>query len=123
MFSDLDLIKTIDDDDEVPEDPDSASDDEAVSSLYSSDTLTNSQCHRVFLLACVVVLLCCLRMYHVNTMFRGVNYHGKLLFAMVVLHFEPYTMVKPRFLMCIMEILRTVAVKLLCFEPHTTLIP
>ncbi len=36
-------------------------------------------------------------MYHVNTMFRGINYHGKLLFAMVVLHFEPYTMVKPRF--------------------------
>lgn len=29
MFSDLDLVRTIDDDDEVPEDPDSASDDEA----------------------------------------------------------------------------------------------
>lgn len=29
MFSDLDLIRTIDDNDEVPEDPDSASDDEA----------------------------------------------------------------------------------------------
>ncbi len=40
MFSDLDLVRTIDDDDEVPEDPDSASDDEAVSSLYSSETLS-----------------------------------------------------------------------------------
>lgn len=49
MFSDLDLIRTIDDDDdEVPEDPDSASDDESVSSLYSSDTLRNSHSVTMF---------------------------------------------------------------------------
>lgn len=48
MFSDLDLVRTIDDNDEVPEDPDSASDDEAVSSLYSPETLTNSRSVTIF---------------------------------------------------------------------------
>lgn len=39
MFSDMDLIRTIGEDDEVPEEPDSASDDEAVSSVYTPDKL------------------------------------------------------------------------------------
>jgi len=39
MFSDMDLIRTIDDDVEVPDEPDSASDDDDVSSVYTSETM------------------------------------------------------------------------------------
>ncbi len=63
MFSDLDLVRTIDDDDEVPEDPDSASDDEAVSSLYSSETLILSASFP-FGLHCGAITLLCFESYN-----------------------------------------------------------
>lgn len=70
MFSDMDLIRTIDDDVEVPDEPDSASDDEDVSSLYSSDTLKIHQGFIYFWVftmiipcfgKCIMVIVCCLK--------------------------------------------------------------
>lgn len=77
MFSDMDLIRTIDDDVEVPDEPDSASDDEDVSSVYNE----NSPGFYLFL-----------GLDHDNTMFWEVH-HGNMLFEGVVLCFVIFVII------------------------------